>query len=152
MANPHPIANPPRKVLYRGEERELRELCKEYDIRYATVQRRLDRFNWPLEKALTEPPAKRTKRGLVPVEKRKAGIRTQIVDQLMQTFFADPHRFEDWVNEQMDNDFGQFYKTYIMPFLPKETRPSLDGQEKAKISIEFNFDTAPSKAAVIDVN
>ena len=41
-----------------GEERPLKELCKEYNINYYTVYSRIFRLKWDIEKALTTPPRK----------------------------------------------------------------------------------------------
>jgi len=148
---------PQRYIEYRGEQRKLSELAKQHGIDPRTLATRIDRYGWTIEKAVNEPVKnggirKVIKGRKVPVESRSYGIRTQIVNRLMETFFNDPRQFEEWIQGEMKSDYGSFYKTYIMPFLPKDSNPLLDGgKEKATISVEFNIDGRPQSPPTIDI-
>ena len=138
----------PRMVEYRGKTVKLWELAKEHNINMRTVTTRIDRHGWGLEKALETPVKTIKKYTPSEIEKRKYGTRTKIVNKLMETFYADPERFETWCKEKMDNDYEYFYKNYVVPFLPNRENTLLDkGQEKAIINIEFK----PSEPTVIEV-
>lgn len=135
-----PRGLPPRLVKYRGETVPLKQLAKDHGMNARTLSSRLER-GWSVEKALSEPVqhGSTNKRGVIPVDKRGFGTRTKIINTLMETFFKNPKRFERWVEGEMDRDYGEFYKTFVMPFLPKDTNALLDKtQEKAVINIQFN--------------
>lgn len=48
-----------RLLEFRGETRTVAEWAELLGLKSVTIRDRLDRLKWPLEKALTQPPAKR---------------------------------------------------------------------------------------------
>lgn len=130
---------PARMIEYKGETVKLKALAKEHGINPRTLTTRLDRYGWSLDKSLTTPVkqlAKRKEKNLPAI--KQYGTRRKIINSLMETFYSNPKRFEKWIKEQMDDDYEKFYKTYVMPFLPKDQNTNLDKTEKAIINIQFN--------------
>jgi lambda repressor-like predicted transcriptional regulator len=131
---------PPRYIEYKGESVRLKQLAIKHGIHPRTLAGRIDK-GWPIEKALTTPvvPVVPKAKAKTKPDDGKQSTRTKIINKLMDSFFDDPTEFERWIAEEKKKNYGNFYKTYIMPFLPKDTSPAQDRpQEKAIIAIEFN--------------
>jgi len=133
-----------RLVVWQGEERKLCDLAKEYNLNMRTITTRIDRHGWDLAKALETPAKQQKPTPPSVIEERRFGTRTKIINNLMETFYAEPERFEQWCKDKMDEDYEKFYKQFVMPFLPKDQNRLLDrGNEKAVINIEFHGGSNP---------
>lgn len=42
------------KITYQGQTLPLKEVCEKLDLKYHTVWQRINRYNWPIEKALSK--------------------------------------------------------------------------------------------------
>ena len=60
----------------------------------------------------------------------------------METFYDKPKAFEQWIQREKKKDMGLFYKTYIMPFLPKPEKEGKVAQERVATKIVFDFHDA----------
>lgn len=97
---------------------EIKRLAEEHNIKYPTLKWRLEN-DWPLEKALTAPVRELTpKKEKAPTER---SIRRKVRDKMFDLFLKHGFKkLEEELKEACDDSALKFFKTYLMPFVPKD--------------------------------
>ncbi len=134
-------------VVYKGEHRELPELCRSVNIRPSTVRSRLGR-GWSVERAVDTPVD--TRRSFPVTQSRginagrNLGIRTRFASNLFELFNKyGQQALEQAIKEQASNPETvlDFVEKYLMKLLPKGENQTLDApSQKSIITIDVRTD------------